>query len=91
MKVVEILGGYRFPVSNEEMKIVNYLKKNKSLDFSKISDRQKQLAYDLHRRNIVKISDGGMITMNGLVPYHEIDLDGIVPKMNESILSAILK
>lgn len=65
MKTVEILGGIRVPVSEEEKRLWE-LCKEQNLNFNSLPDRGKQLAMDLYLRNIVLINEDGDITINGL-------------------------
>jgi hypothetical protein len=74
MRLIEILGGYRIPVSNEENDLINKIKQDGSLLFDDLTDREKQLSYDLYRRNVVKISDEtNMISLNKMPPLEDID------------------
>jgi hypothetical protein len=74
MRLIEILGGYRIPVSNEENDLINKVKQDGSLLFDDLTDREKQLSYDLYRRNVVKISDEtNMISLNKMPPLEDID------------------
>lgn len=62
MKLVDIVGG-RVPVSNEESKLLGRINKQPT-NFDSLSDRDKELVYKLHFRNIVNITDKGDITIN---------------------------
>lgn len=62
MKLVDIVGG-RVPVSNEESKLLGHINKQPT-NFDSLSDRDKELVYKLHFRNIVNITDKGDITIN---------------------------
>ncbi len=62
MKLVDIVGS-RVPISNEESKLLGLVNKQPT-NFDSLSDRQKQLIYNLHFRNIVNITDSGDITIN---------------------------
>lgn len=72
MKVVEILGGFRLPISNEENRIYEALAKGPLL-FEKLSDRDKQLANDLYFRNIVNITEEGIVSRNDIQSIADID------------------
>lgn len=61
MKLVDIVGG-RVPVSNEESKLLGRINKQPT-NFDSLSDKDKELVYKLHFRNIVNITDKGDITI----------------------------
>ena len=62
MKLVDIVGG-KVPVSNEESTLLAHINKQPT-NFESLSDRNKELVYKLHFRNIVNITDKGDITIN---------------------------
>lgn len=64
MRLVEILGGLRLPVSNEESALIDLIQKNGSYQFDKLNGRGKQLTWELHKRNIFNVTDDGTITFN---------------------------
>ena len=65
MKIVEILGGLRIMISEEEKDFVNKLKKNDGVNLSELSDREMELADTLLRKNIVNINEY-RVHFNGL-------------------------
>jgi hypothetical protein len=65
MKMTEIIGGLRIPLSNEEDNLVNKVKSNKLLEFSKLNEREKELLIGLVRKNVINMEDG-KVTFNGL-------------------------
>ena len=72
MKLVDILGGYKLPVSNEEHKILEALNESPIM-FEDLNDRNKQVVYDLYFKNVVNITDEGKITKNGAQALADVD------------------
>lgn len=63
MRIVEILGGIRLPVNEEEKTFLKNLREKGSLIFSKLDERNLMIAENLSRRNIVNIKED-KITFN---------------------------
>ena len=65
MKIVEILGGYRIMISEEEKELVNKLEKHGGMNLTELNDRELELADTLLRKNVVNINEY-RINFNGL-------------------------
>jgi hypothetical protein len=65
MKIIEIIGGLRVPLNNEEVDLSNKVKKQTVKEVSDLNDREKQVLLLLVHKNVVNI-DGNKITFNGL-------------------------
>lgn len=65
MKIIEIMGGLRIPMSNEETDLTNKVKSHQVSEVKQLSDREKQVLLGLIHKNIVNI-DGVKLSFNGL-------------------------
>ncbi len=65
MKIVEILGGLRIPLNNEENTLFEKVKKQDAPRISDLNDREKEVLRSLFKKNVVNI-DEGKITYNAL-------------------------
>lgn len=63
MKVVDIVG-QRVMINNEEDKLLRYIIAHDSPNFNKINDRFKEVANNLYKKNIILISDSGVMKVN---------------------------
>jgi hypothetical protein len=70
MKMTEIIGGLRMPLSNEENNLVEKVKNKKMLEVSKLNEREYEVLIGLCRRNVLNI-EKDEITFNGLQPVEE--------------------
>lgn len=73
MKMVEVFGNSPIQLSNEEYNVFMMIKKNSSLSFEDLQDRNKQLALNLYFKNVIDISDKGQMKTNEPEKYEDID------------------
>jgi hypothetical protein len=71
MKIVEIIGGWRLPLSNEETVIVEGVKTKKLTEISQLNDRARQVVLELVRKNVLNITEDNKIFFNGPKPIGE--------------------
>lgn len=68
MKLIEVVGSGSVILNNQESQLVSQLKSmiddNKDVNILSLSDRLKQVAYDLYLRNVILIDDGGFMSIN---------------------------
>lgn len=60
MKIVEIMGGLRLPITNEEAELLSKFKDNDSIVKSKLNEREQTIANQLVNKNVLyrKNQDG---------------------------------
>lgn len=73
MKVIDIIGGWRIPISNEENVLLDLVKNSSPCKFINLNDRQRQLAFELYKRSVLLITDDGDITYNKKKDLTDID------------------
>ena len=54
MKVIEIMGGLRLPVFNQEMEIYHLIEEKKLVKRSQLNERQQELARTMVKRGILR-------------------------------------
>lgn len=68
MKLIEVVGSGSVILNNQESQLVSQLKSmiddNKDVNILSLSDRLKQVAYDLYLRNVILIDDDGFMSIN---------------------------
>lgn len=69
MKAIEIFGSQRIATSLDERKLLKKL----PINFENLSDRERQVAYDLYKKTVVLISDDGDIELNKLSNIADIE------------------
>ena len=57
MKIIEILGGLKLMISEEEKDFIDKVKKNNGINLSDLNDRELELADMLLRKNAINIDD----------------------------------
>jgi hypothetical protein len=73
MKMVDVFGNSPIPLSNEEYNTYTMIKKNSSINFEDLNDRNKQLALNLYFKNVIIISDDGNIKVNEPQKFQDVD------------------
>jgi chromatin segregation and condensation protein Rec8/ScpA/Scc1 (kleisin family) len=73
MKLVDVFGNVPTQLSNEEYNVYTMLKKNTSMMFEDLQDRNKQIVLNLYFKNIVEITENGKITLNQPQRFEDID------------------
>jgi hypothetical protein len=73
MKMVDVFGSSPIPLSNEEFNVYTMIKKNSSLMFEELQDRNKQVALNLYFKNVIDISDKGKLKLNQPEKFEDID------------------
>jgi|GEM_PF-6401179 len=53
MRWIEVLGGLRMPINNEESKLVDKIDESKEFDKEKLSEREQELARNLVSRGVL--------------------------------------
>lgn len=61
MKLRDIIGGFKMPLNNEENELYEKLD-NTTLQFDELSDRHKQVVFEMYKKRIVDIDDDGIIS-----------------------------
>jgi hypothetical protein len=73
MKMVEVFGSSPIPLSNEEYNVYTMIKKNASMVFEDLQDRNKQVALNLYFKNVIDISDKGNLRINHPEKFEDVD------------------
>jgi hypothetical protein len=73
MKMVEVFGSSPIPLSNEEYNVYTMIKKNASMVFEDLQDRNKQVALNLYFKNVIDISDKGNLRINQPEKFEDVD------------------
>lgn len=72
MKLIELFDGRKIPASNAEFDFLEKLS-DKMLSFEDLEDRQKQIVLDLYMKNVIEVSDRGLIIRKNPIPHVDLD------------------
>jgi hypothetical protein len=71
MKHIEIVGGLRLPLNNEEASIVEKVKNKEIKKVFDLNERDREVLLNLTKKNVLNIDKNDLIHFNGLQPAEE--------------------
>lgn len=72
MKLIELFDGRKIPASNYEVGFIDKLSDH-TLNFEGLDDREKQIVLDLYMKNVLDVSDNGLISRKNPIPHVDLD------------------